>query len=128
MLRPALVGGTNMGDDYTPVLTPEEEEEERRRQQGPGADFPGVVLPNPLGLTPHLDTDSGIEPTRLSDGAKLSLPRSGESPHMDISNPPMNQMGAPAMREVSSSTPAVGSTADLESHIGGRLRPADHQT
>lgn len=73
-------------------------------QPGAPPDFPGAVLPNPDNRQPQLDT-APPPPTRLSDGASFSHPNASGPPPMDTSNPPMNQMGQPAMREVGTEPP-----------------------
>jgi len=63
---------------------------ETKQPKGAPADFAGVVIPNPTNVKPHLDTDPLDEPTRLSGGAKLLLPRSSGNASMNIANPPRN--------------------------------------
>lgn len=74
---------------------------------GAPADFSGTVLPNPNHLRLYADTESGIDPTRLSDGASFHRDlATGDMPR-DVSNPPAAQLLPSEMQTVGAKMSAV---------------------
>lgn len=69
-------------------------------QQGAPIDFSGPVFPNPNHVQPRLDTDSGIEPTRLPNGVSFNHQNFQGSPQYDISKPDSAEILPPALQTV----------------------------
>lgn len=100
-----------------------------QKPQGAPADFGGAVFPNPDNVRVSDDTESGLEPTRLSAGATFQRDNFAGAMPADVSNPAQAQIlptgakstPAPAFdpnagyeKEASGSAPAFNPDAQYE--------------
>lgn len=81
------------------VLPPEEAEQYRRehpeKEEGAPVGFPGMVLPNPKGIEPVLDTDIKPETEKITGGAKMNTDNApAKTPEGNVSNPEKVNMSA----------------------------------